>query len=128
LVAAEHASYHPPLDVEEAPTDAPPKVQVPRPDPETGETEPITSTTAWTATEAETALVQAHKRTKSASRISRFLSVRWKFQSLSGSGARTAKTFSQSAILRRKFVFVGDGACGKTCLLMSASPFHTLFS
>ncbi|GAB1321001.1 aldehyde dehydrogenase 3, member A2 [Madurella fahalii] len=135
----EHTSYRPPLDIQaptpptapslvlpqvQAPTQTPPKVQVSTPDSETGSADP--STTTGTVTEAETALTQTHKRTKSGSRMSRFLSVRWKFQSPSGSkksasGTRTARTFGRGADLRRKFVFIGDGACGKTCLLITTS-------
>ncbi|KAK4455319.1 hypothetical protein QBC34DRAFT_66989 [Podospora aff. communis PSN243] len=147
LTPAEHNSHQPPFGISapspptahaasmaetqvQVPPESPPNVQV-KPDSE-HESRGAEDNTAMagtkTATEAETAIIQPHKRMKSGSRLSRFLSVRWKFQSRSSSsptkppsGARASIRFGRRPNLRRKFVFVGDGACGKTCLLIVTS-------
>jgi len=117
------AASHPVQPQAQAPMQPLPTVQVSTPDTETepAQSSTPTGTATETATEAETTIAQTHKRTKSGSRMSRFLSLRWKFQSSSGSKKPRARSYGGGAEIRRKFVFIGDGACGKTCLLMSVS-------
>lgn len=63
----------------------------------------------------QTIVAPTHKRSRS--RLSRLFSARW------GSGAPSSSEGKQRTALppvvgRRKLCFVGDGACGKTCLLV----------
>ncbi len=94
-----------------AETSASPPLEQPEPEPDTPTTTTLTPST------------QTHNRTKSRLRISRLFS----FSSFrrgadSGKSQRTPWGLNSTAALlseyRRKLCFVGDGACGKTCLLV----------
>ncbi|KAK4235593.1 hypothetical protein C8A03DRAFT_36541 [Achaetomium macrosporum] len=72
----------------------------------------------------QTAITTTHKRSRS--RLSRLFAVRWGSDSPSAGPRSKAKKgrpqgVPQYAEYRRKLCFIGDGACGKTCLIIAAS-------
>jgi len=74
------------------------------------------------APELQQTVQAVQKRPRSRLRLSRLFTMRWRSESPSSSGMQPKKKedldLSPGMEWRRKLCFVGDGACGKTCLLM----------